>query len=71
MPAGRRSGRQKGGEPRAHVHRLPARDLPADLVQQLQDLLNKELRRRIDAVGIFAGHDAVVRLVGAMLMAKR
>ncbi len=48
------------------MHELPDGALVEDLVEQSQERLNKEIRRRTDVVGIFPSRSAALRLIGAV-----
>jgi len=53
------------GHPR--VHRVPQGDLAPDLVEDPNERLNREIRRRTDVVGIFPDRASIIRQVGAVL----
>jgi Transposase, Mutator family len=52
----------------AGLHRLPARPLEEDLVDNPLERLNKEIKRRTDVVGVFPNPEALLRLAGAVLV---
>jgi putative transposase len=66
LPRRRRASRCRPGR-HLGIHQLPQSHLAPDLVQQPQERLNREIRRRTDVVGIFPDRTALVRLVGAVL----
>jgi hypothetical protein len=66
VPGRGRAPRRRPRRP-ARLHRVFARDLAADLVEQPAGTADKEFRRRTDVVGIFPHRAAIIRLVGAVL----
>ncbi|GAA4738331.1 hypothetical protein GCM10023350_23160 [Nocardioides endophyticus] len=49
------------------MHRVPERDLDQIWSNNPTERLNKEIRRRTDAVGTFPNRGTIVRLIGAVL----
>ena len=64
--ARRLHGRGRGR--RARLHELSRRALAEDPLDQPLERLNGEIKRRTDVVGIFPNDEAIVRLVGAILL---
>jgi hypothetical protein len=64
--ARRLPGRGRGGYPR--LHHLPGAAPRQAAFHKPLERLNGEIKRRTDVVGIFPNEDAIVRLVGAILL---
>lgn len=52
----------------AGLHVLPARALAADRVDNPLERVNREVKRRADVIGIFPNDEAIIRLVGALML---
>lgn len=52
----------------ARVHGFPESTSQADRFDQSTERVNAEIKRRTDVVGIFPNDQAIIRLVGALLL---
>lgn len=53
---------------RARLHGLPREHWPQIASTNPLERVNREIKRRADVVGIFPNDDAIVRLVGALML---